>query len=227
MSLVTVVSDNDWDQLLAGEFEKDYYLDLQQFLIGEYKEKVVYPDRYKIFEALRRTSFEDTKVVLLGQDPYHGQRQAHGLAFSVRRGVASPPSLRNIFKELARDLNITPPASHGCLEAWADQGVLLLNTTLTVRQGEASSHQGQGWEQFTDRILSVLNAKKSPIVFLLWGRQAQSKEHLITNSQHLVLKTAHPSPLSAYRGFFGSAHFSKTNEYLLSTGQKPISWQID
>lgn len=225
MSLVAVILDNDWDQLIAGEFEKDYYLVLRQFLIREYKEQVVYPDKYKIFEALRRTSFKDTKVVLLGQDPYHGEGQAHGLAFSVQKGVALPPSLRNIFKELARDLNITPP-SHGCLEAWADQGVLLLNTTLTVRQGEAGSHQKQGWEEFTDRILGLLNDKKSPVVFLLWGRHAQSKERLITNPKHLVLKTVHPSPLSAHRGFFGSAHFSQTNEYLVSTGQKPISWQI-
>lgn len=222
---MAVVLGNDWDNLLAGEFDKTYYQNLRQFLIREYKTKTIYPDMYKIFEALKRTSFQATKVVLLGQDPYHGPGQAHGLAFSVQKGVAPPPSLQNIFKELARDLGVQMP-SHGCLEAWADQGVLLLNTTLTVRQGQAASHRGQGWEVFTDRVLELLNGKETPVVFLLWGRHAQSKERLITNPQHLVLKTVHPSPLSAHRGFFGSAHFSKTNQFLSKTGQEPIEWQI-
>ncbi|NMB01366.1 MAG: uracil-DNA glycosylase [Firmicutes bacterium] len=216
---------NDWDQLLGDEFEQSYYQELRQFLIREYQRRTIYPDMFKIFEALKRTSYQQTKVVLLGQDPYHGPGQAHGLAFSVPKGVALPPSLRNIFQELSKDLNISLPR-HGCLETWADQGVLLLNTTLTVRQGEAGSHQGQGWEKFTDRVLQLLNSKTSPVVFLLWGRHAQSKERLITNNQHLVLKTVHPSPLSAHRGFFGCSHFSKTNDFLLSTGQEPINWSI-
>lgn len=225
MNLVAVHLGNDWDQLLGDEFEQSYYQELRQFLIREYQRRTIYPDMFKIFEALKRTSYQQTKVVLLGQDPYHGPGQAHGLAFSVPKGVALPPSLRNIFQELSKDLNISLPR-HGCLETWADQGVLLLNTTLTVRQGEAGSHQGQGWEKFTDRVLQLLNSKTSPVVFLLWGRHAQSKERLITNNQHLVLKTVHPSPLSAHRGFFGCSHFSKTNDFLLSTGQEPINWSI-
>lgn len=159
---------NDWDELLAGEFSKEYYLALRQFLIQEYRYRTIYPDMYKIFEALKRTSYAQTKVVLLGQDPYHGPGQAHGLAFSVPRGVPQPPSLQNIFRELVRDLGIPVPA-HGCLEAWADQGVLLLNTTLTVRRGQAGSHQGKGWERFTDRVLELLNDKETPVVFLLWA----------------------------------------------------------
>lgn len=216
---------NDWDKLLGPEFEKDYYLNLRRFLIHEYRSATVYPDMYSIFEALKRTSFAATRVVLLGQDPYHGRGQAHGLAFSVPRGVPQPPSLQNIFKELSRDLGLPIP-SHGCLESWADQGVLLLNTTLTVREGQAGSHRGQGWEIFTDRVLEHLNEKETPLVFLLWGRHAQSKEALITNRRHLVLKTVHPSPLSAHRGFFGCAHFSKTNSFLLKSGQEPVDWQV-
>ena len=216
---------NDWDELLAGEFEKEYYLALRQFLISEYRQKTVYPDMYKIFEALKRTPYAKTKVVLLGQDPYHGPGQAHGLAFSVPRGVAPPPSLENIFEEMARDLGIPAP-TQGCLESWADQGVLLLNTTLTVRRGQAGSHQGKGWEKFTDRVLELLNAKETPLVFLLWGRPAQSKLKLITNPIHLVLTAPHPSPLSASRGFFGCGHFSKANAFLAQTGQEPIDWRI-
>lgn len=216
---------NDWDQLLQGEFEQEYYLSLRQFLIGEYRQRTIYPDMYKIFEALKRTSYARTKVVLLGQDPYHGPGQAHGLAFSVPKGVAPPPSLQNIFKELARDLGIPAPA-HGCLKPWADQGVLLLNTTLTVRRGQAGSHQGKGWEKFTDRVLQLLNEKETPVVFLLWGRPAQSKQRLITNPRHLVLTAPHPSPLSANRGFFGCGHFSKANEFLASSGQEPVDWRI-
>ena len=225
MKLVAVHLGNDWDQLLQGEFEQEYYLSLRQFLIGEYRQRTIYPDMYNIFEALKRTSYARTKVVLLGQDPYHGPGQAHGLAFSVPKGVAPPPSLQNIFKELARDLGIPAPA-HGCLEPWADQGVLLLNTTLTVRRGQAGSHQGKGWEKFTDRVLQLLNEKETPVVFLLWGRPAQSKQRLITNPRHLVLTAPHPSPLSANRGFFGCGHFSKANEFLASSGQEPVDWRI-
>ncbi len=225
MKLVAVHLGNDWDQLLQGEFEQEYYLSLRQFLIGEYRQRTIYPDMYKIFEALKRTSYARTKVVLLGQDPYHGPGQAHGLAFSVPKGVAPPPSLQNIFKELARDLGIPAPA-HGCLKPWADQGVLLLNTTLTVRRGQAGSHQGKGWEKFTDRVLQLLNEKETPVVFLLWGRPAQSKQRLITNPRHLVLTAPHPSPLSANRGFFGCGHFSKANEFLASSGQEPVDWRI-
>ena len=216
---------NDWDELLAGEFSKEYYLALRQFLIQEYRYRTIYPDMYKIFEALKRTSYAQTKVVLLGQDPYHGPGQAHGLAFSVPRGVPQPPSLQNIFRELVRDLGIPVPA-HGCLEAWADQGVLLLNTTLTVRRGQAGSHQGKGWERFTDRVLGLLNDKETPVGFLLWGRPAQSKQRLITKPHHLVLTAPHPSPLSASRGFFGCGHFSKANAFLTETGQEPIDWRI-
>jgi uracil-DNA glycosylase len=227
-----VVLGNDWDQILAQEFEKSYYQNLRSFLIQEYQNHTVYPDMYHIFTALKRTSLAETKVVLLGQDPYHGPGQAHGLAFSVQRGVRKPPSLQNIFKELSRDLGVQIPA-HGCLESWADQGVLLLNTTLTVRQGQAGSHQRQGWETFTDAILTHLVAKETPLVFLLWGRHAQSKETLIKATldtkcnRHLVLKTVHPSPLSAHRGFFGSAHFSQTNEFLRGSGQEPVDWQVE
>ncbi len=223
--MVAVQLGNDWDELLGPEFEQDYYLNLRRFLIDEYRHRTVYPDMYSIFAALKRTSLAQTRVVLLGQDPYHGQGQAHGLAFSVPRGVRQPPSLHNIYKELNRDLGLPIP-SHGCLEAWADQGVLLLNTTLTVREGQAGSHRGRGWEIFTDRILEHLNQKETPVVFLLWGRHAQSKAALITNDQHLVLKTVHPSPLSAHRGFFGCAHFSKTNSFLTKAGQEPIDWQV-
>ncbi|HHT67976.1 MAG TPA: uracil-DNA glycosylase [Firmicutes bacterium] len=216
---------NDWDPILAPEFEKDYYKTLRSFLIQEYRNSTVYPDMYHIFEALKRTSYAQTKVVLLGQDPYHGPGQAHGLAFSVRRGVPKPPSLQNMFKELHRDLGIEIP-DHGCLESWADQGVLLLNTTLTVRQGQAASHQGKGWETFTDAVLARLVEKQTPLVFLLWGRHAQSKEALISNKRHLVLKTVHPSPLSAHRGFFGCGHFSKANAFLTKSGQEPIDWRV-
>ena len=221
-----MVLGNDWDKLLAPEFEKSYYRNLRSFLSEEYRSCAVYPTMDQIFTALKRTSYAQTKVVLLGQDPYHGPGQAHGLAFSVQKGVAKPPSLQNIFKELARDLNLPIP-SHGCLESWADQGVLLLNTTLTVRSGEAGSHQRQGWETFTDAVLTHLSAKETPLVFLLWGRHAQSKETLIKNKKHLVLKTVHPSPLSAYRGFFGCAHFSQANDFLQRSGQELVDWQVE
>ena len=220
-----VAFENDWDELLAPEFAKDYYKTLRRFLIEEYRTATVYPDMYHIFEALKRTSYADTRVVLLGQDPYHGQGQAHGLAFSVPRGVPKPPSLQNIFRELNRDLAVEIPA-HGCLECWTEQGILLLNTTLTVRDGQAASHRGRGWETFTDTILTRLNEKETPLVFLLWGRHAQSKAPLITNKRHLVLETVHPSPLSAHRGFFGCSHFSKANRFFMDLGQEPIDWQV-
>lgn len=216
---------NDWDVLLKDEFNKDYYLKLRQFLINEYRTKTIYPNMYKIYEALRLTSYQDTKVVILGQDPYHGPGQAHGLAFSVQEEVAVPPSLLNIYKELAADVGCYIP-DNGCLVPWAKQGVLLLNTSLTVVAGRANSHRNKGWEQLTDRIITLLNQKEKPVVFLLWGNNAKNKASFITNKQHLVLMTVHPSPLSADRGFFGCRHFSRANEFLKSTGQIPIDWQI-
>lgn len=216
---------NDWDALLEDEFKKDYYLSLREFLKVEYFTKTVYPPMNDIFNALKYTSFKDTKVVILGQDPYHGPGQAHGLCFSVQRGIKFPPSLQNIFKELQDEYGILPP-QHGELTAWARQGVLLLNTTLTVRQGTPQSHKGQGWEILTDRIISLLNQKEEPVVFLLWGANAWAKKALIKSQKHLVLECAHPSPLSAYRGFFGCGHFKKANEYLRQNGLSPIDWEI-
>ena len=180
---------------------------------------------YDIFNALKTTPYENVKVVILGQDPYHGPGQAHGMCFSVREGIAPPPSRRNIFKELAEDMNCTIPP-HGCLTQWADQGVLLLNTVLTVREAQANSHKGKGWEIFTDTVIRHLNQREKPMVFLLWGGNAKAKASLITNPAHLVLTAAHPSPLSAYNGFFGCGHFSRANEFLLENGMKPIRWQI-
>jgi uracil-DNA glycosylase len=216
---------NDWDELLKEEFEKDYYIKLREFLKNEYNLKTIYPDKYKIFEALKLTSYHDTKVVILGQDPYHGENQAHGLAFSVQMGVGIPPSLVNIYKELKADLKCYIP-NHGNLTSWAKQGVLLLNTSLTVIADNANSHRGKGWEIFTDHIIKLLNQKSAPVVFFLWGNPSKEKEKYITNKNHLVLTSAHPSPLSASRGFFGCKHFSKANEFLKKTGQSPIDWQI-
>lgn len=216
---------NDWDALLAPEFAKDYYRRLRVFLRNEYAAGTVYPNMYNIFNAFRLTSFADTRVLILGQDPYHGPNQAHGLCFSVMPGVPQPPSLQNIFKELQADLGCTPP-SHGCLVEWAAQGVLLLNTALTVRAGQANSHRGQGWEVFTDEVIQILNRSEQPIVFILWGANARSKKKLITNPIHAVIESAHPSPLSAYNGFFGSRPFSRTNAFLTSKGLAPINWQI-
>ena len=216
---------NDWDDILKDEFLKDYYKRLRRILGGEYKNHTVYPDMYDIFNALRYTSYKDTKVVILGQDPYHEPNQAHGLAFSVKRGVAIPPSLQNIYKELYADLGISPP-SHGELTAWARQGVLLLNATLTVRAGMANSHQTIGWQSFTDHIIHVLNDASFPIVFLLWGSNARRKKEFITNPAHLVLESAHPSPLSAHRGFFGSRPFSRINAFLKKNGRAPINWAL-
>ncbi len=217
---------NDWDQILKEEFNKEYYLNLRNFLANEYKNYKIHPDMYDIFNALKYTAYEDVKVVLLGQDPYHGVNQAHGLCFSVQKGVAQPPSLKNIFKELQEDLGCRIP-SHGNLTKWANEGVLMLNTVLTVREGNANSHANKGWEKLTDSIICKLNESKKPIVFLLWGRNAQSKINLITNPNHLILKCAHPSPLSAYNGFYGCRHFSKTNDFLIKNGFKPIDWQIE
>ena len=216
---------NEWDELLKDEFQSDYYLKLRNFLAYEYKHYTVYPNMYDIFNALKTTSYSDVKVVILGQDPYHGPNQAHGMCFSVKKGVEAPPSLKNIFKELQDDCGCSIPP-HGELTEWAKQGVLLLNTVLTVRAGQANSHANKGWEILTDQIIRLLNEKQTPIVFLLWGRNAQNKISLITNPNHLILKSAHPSPLSAYNGFFGCHHFSKTNAFLKEHGMKEIDWQI-
>ena len=217
---------NDWAELLKDEFQKPYYLELRKFLASEYKTRLIYPDMYHIFATLQSTSSEDVKVVILGQDPYHGPGQAHGFSFSVQPGVEVPPSLQNIYKELNTDLGCRIPKS-GYLKKWADQGVLLLNAVLTVRAGQAGSHQGKGWEIFTDDIIRLLNQREKPIVFLLWGRYARNKKSLITNPQHLILEAAHPSPLSAYHGFFGCRHFSKANEFLAAHGETPVDWQIE
>lgn len=221
-----VVLEESWKQLLLPEFGKDYFIKLKQFLQSEKAGKqVIFPPGKQIFAALDQTPFDKVKVVILGQDPYHGPGQAHGLCFSVNDGIPFPPSLQNIFKELQADCNFTIPKS-GNLTHWAQQGVLLLNATLTVRATQAGSHQGKGWEQFTDHIIKTISEQKEHVVFILWGRFAQSKEALIDQQKHLILKAAHPSPLSAYNGFFGSKPFSKTNEYLQSHGQKPINWQL-
>lgn len=217
---------NDWNELLKDEFNKDYYKKLRAFLINEYKTKTIYPNKYDIFNALHYTAYKDVKVVILGQDPYHGENQAHGLSFSVKIGVKIPPSLVNIYKELHSDLNCYIP-NNGYLKKWADQGVLLLNTSLSVVADKANSHKNIGWETFTDKVISTLNLRKEPIVFILWGNNAQSKVSLITNPQHLIIKSVHPSPLSASRGFFGSKPFSKANNFLESKGIAPIDWQIE
>lgn len=218
--------EQSWQDVLEGEFEKPYMQDLKQFLRAEKDtQKVIFPHSSKWFEALNLTPLHQVKVVILGQDPYHGAGQAHGLCFSVLPPVAPPPSLVNIYKELQNDVGfIIPP--HGCLEAWAQQGVLLLNATLTVEMGKAGSHQGRGWERFTDKILQIINEQCEGVVFLLWGSYAQKKQVFIDRSRHLILTAPHPSPLSAYRGFLGCGHFSKANTYLLSKGKTPIEWQL-
>lgn len=220
-----VTLNNKWDELLQPEFEKEYYLKLRQFLIEEYKNDAIYPDKNNIFNALKLTSYEDVKVVIIGQDPYHGPNQAHGLSFSVQPKVQIPPSLLNMYKELRDDLGCFIP-NNGYLVPWAEQGVLLLNAVLTVRGGQANSHRNKGWEKFTDRVIELLNERKEPVVFLLWGNNAKEKGELITNKHHYILTSVHPSPLSASRGFFGCKHFSKTNEILKSLGKNPIDWQI-
>ena len=217
---------NDWEYLLKDELNKDYYKSLRQFLIEEYQTKVIYPNAYDIFNALHYTDYKDVKAVILGQDPYHGPNQAHGLAFSVKPGVRIPPSLSNMYKELKSDLGCSIP-NNGYLEKWAKEGVLLLNTSLTVRQAEANSHQKIGWEKFTDHIIELLNDREDPIVFILWGNNAINKAKLITNDRHYIIKSVHPSPLSSFRGFFGSKPFSKTNDFLISIGKEPIDWQIN
>lgn len=216
---------NEWDELLADEFKKDYYLQLRQFLISEYNSRTIYPPMNDIFNALKATSYSDVKAVILGQDPYHGAGQAHGMCFSVKKGTPPPPSLQNIFKEIQSELGLPIPP-HGELTAWAKSGVLLLNTVLTVREGLANSHRGHGWEILTDRIIELLNERETPIVFLLWGGNARAKAKLINNPKHLVLQCAHPSPLSAHNGFFGCGHFIKANEFLKSSGMEPIDWRI-
>ena len=214
---------NDWDEVLCSEFEKEYYLKLREFLKTEYSTRRIYPPMNDIYNALRYTTYKDARVVILGQDPYHGPGQAHGLCFSVKPGVALPPSLKNIFKELSAEVGMTIPDS-GELTGWARQGVLLLNTTLTVREGLPQSHKGQGWEILTDRIISAMNEKSTPVVFMLWGGNARTKRALITSPQHLVLECAHPSPLSAYNGFFGCGHFKRANEFLEAQVLLPIDW---
>ena len=214
---------NDWDIMLQDEFDRPYFKRLENFLTEERARYEIYPPQEDVFNALRYSSFQDTKVVILGQDPYHEPGQAHGMCFSVNKGVKIPPSLVNIYKEIEDDLGIKPP-SHGYLAGWARQGVLLLNTVLTVRRGQANSHKGKGWEIFTDRIVEILNERHKPLVFILWGANAKSKTELITNKDHMVITGAHPSPLSAWKGFFGGGYFSKTNRYMEITGQDPVNW---
>jgi len=216
---------NDWAELLDDELKEPYYQELRKFLIDEYSTKQIFPNMYDIFNALHFTSYADTKVVILGQDPYHEPGQAHGLSFSVLPNVPPPPSLMNIFKELRDDLGCFIP-NNGCLKYWAEQGVLLLNAVLTVRAHAANSHRGHGWEIFTDKIIRLLNEHERPLAFILWGRPARSKKAMITNDRHFIIESAHPSPLSASGGFFGSRPFSRVNKFLESIGEKPIDWQI-
>ena len=214
-----------WYEMLKNEFESQYFSDIKSFLIEEKRQYVVYPPSKQIFNAFNLTAFDNVKVVILGQDPYHNVGQAHGLAFSVPDGIQKPPSLQNIFKELNQDLGIAIP-EHGNLEKWAKEGVLLLNASLTVRAHEAASHAKIGWQRFTDAAIKALSDKKQNLVFILWGNYAIAKENLIDHNKHLILKTVHPSPLSASRGFFGCHHFSKTNEYLINHNIKPIDWSL-
>lgn len=216
---------NDWSLLLEAEFKKPYYQQLSTSLLEEYQSQVIYPEQDEIFNALNYTSYQDTKVIILGQDPYHGPGQAHGLSFSVRPGVKTPPSLQNIYKELHDDIGCAIP-NHGYLVEWTKQGVLLLNAVLTVRAGQPNSHKALGWENFTDKIIETLNQREEPLVFILWGRFAQQKEQLITSTRHLIIKSPHPSPFSANKGFFGSKPFSQTNAFLREIGSKEIDWQI-
>lgn len=215
----------DWNPLLRDEFDKPYWATLQDFVRTEREHHVVYPPQPEVFAAIHLTSYADTRVMILGQDPYHGPNQAHGLCFSVRRGIAVPPSLVNIHKELQSDLGIAPPG-HGNLEHWATSGVLLLNTTLTVRAGQATSHQGKGWETFTDQVIRVVNDKTDPVVFILWGASARKKKALIDTSRHAIVESAHPSPLSAHNGFFASKPFSAANDALIARGRQPIDWRL-
>lgn len=216
---------NSWDILLKDEFQKPYYLNLRKFLVQEYKSQTIYPNMNDIFNALKYTDYKDVKVVILGQDPYHQPNQAHGLCFSVKKGINPPPSLQNMYKEIHAEYGYPIPG-HGELTYWAEQGVLMMNTVLTVRESQPNSHKGMGWEIFTDNVISLLNLRPEPMVFLLWGANARAKKKIITNPNHLVLESAHPSPLSAYNGFFGNGHFKKANEFLKSKGLTEIDWQI-
>lgn len=218
--------ENDWLEAVGPEFKKPYYAKLYQFVKEEYNTRVIYPPADDIFNALHLTPLNQVKVLILGQDPYHNQGQAHGLCFSVKPEVEIPPSLENIYKELQEDLGCYIP-NNGYLVKWAEQGVLMLNTVLTVRAHQANSHQGKGWEQFTDAIINAVNAQERPVVYMLWGRPAQSKIPMLNNPKHLILKAPHPSPLSAYRGFFGCHHFSQANEFLRAEGIAPVDWQIE
>ena len=217
---------NDWDEKLKDEFEKEYYQKLRKFLITEYKSETIYPKMENIFSALKLTSYKDCKVLILGQDPYHGPNQAHGLAFSVNIGIKTPPSLQNMYKELRDELGLYVP-NNGYLVPWAEQGILLLNTALTVRAGAANSHSKVGWEIFTDSIIKYLNDREDPVIFVLWGGNARKKKAFINTDRHYILEAAHPSPLSAHNGFFGCGHFKKINEILSSLGKKEINWQIE
>ena len=216
---------NSWDDILADEFNKEYYLKLREFLKYEYSHYKIYPNMYDIFNSLKYTDYHDVRAVILGQDPYHGAGQAHGLCFSVKEGVTPPPSLKNIFKEMQTDLGLAPPIS-GELTKWTQQGVLLMNAVLTVREGQANSHKGKGWELLTDAVIKKLNERDKPIAFILWGGNARAKKALITNPIHGIFESAHPSPLSAYNGFFGCRHFSKVNEFLINNGMDPIDWSL-
>ncbi|MBQ5802475.1 MAG: uracil-DNA glycosylase [Clostridia bacterium] len=215
-----------WDEILQDEFNSQTYADLRAFLKKEYSTQTVYPDMYDVYNAMRFVPFEKVSVVILGQDPYHGEGQAHGLSFSVQKGVTPPPSLCNIYKELKSDLGVENPADYGCLQYWAKQGVLLLNTVLTVRAGQANSHRGKGWEKLTDAIIGKLSAREQPVAFLLWGNPARAKKALIDCEKNLVLESAHPSPLSC-RNFFGCKHFSKANDFLRANGFPPIDWDLN
>ncbi len=216
---------NSWDDVLKNEAAQPYFKTLTDFLAQEYATQTIHPDKEDIFNTLQYTPYEAVKIVLIGQDPYHGAGQGHGFAFSVRPGVKTPPSLRNIYKELASDVGMATP-NNGYLLPWAHQGVLMLNAVLTVRDGQANSHKGKGWETFTDHVIAALNEREEPVIFMLWGRYAQEKGKLVTNPQHLILQAAHPSPLSARNGFFGCKHFSQANAHLTARGQAPIAWQI-
>ena len=217
---------NSWDEILKDEFKEDYYLKLREFLKSEYSTRPIYPPRFDIYNAFRLTDYNDVKVVILGQDPYHGEGEAHGLAFSVKENIAIPPSLKNIYKELHNSLGCYIP-NNGYLEKWARQGVLLLNTALTVRKDTPNSHRNVGWEIFTDKVIKLLNERQKKIIFMLWGNNAKSKSFFIDRSRHVVLTSVHPSPLSASRGFFGCGHFKTANEELVKMGEKPIDWQIE
>lgn len=217
---------NDWLNEIEDEFHKPYYKELNKFIKSEYKNHIIYPKAEDIFNAFNFTPLNDVKVVIIGQDPYHNEGQAHGLCFSVQPGTKTPPSLVNIYKELEADLGTYIP-NNGYLKKWAEQGVLLLNTVLTVRAHQANSHQGKGWEQFTDAAINAINAQERPIVFILWGKPAQRKKAMLNNKRHLILEAPHPSPLSAYRGFFGCKHFSQANKFLEKNGIETIDWQIE